>query len=360
MTIDDSSLKSVLALDVGTTGSERDDRIVSLATIRLDMQRLVETRTLGLLRAEFVFDPGKRSHPDAERVHGFDDWFLRHQPSFSEHAEEIERIVGGADLLVAHDAEFAVAALNREFAISGRLPLAQAQHCTLRTHRIFGNGGSGRLDALAARIGLSRRGAIHSSSENAWLALNLFLSVRMPALKPIPFEALPASATGNVRQVPARLVDDLPRRSPRSREAQERMSEMAALGGPSLAMHLANGRTIHEVFEWIRRLQDEQRGEEALRIALWLVIQTEDACVKAGCAVPYEVYERAAILLRLGNRRGDETAILERYRRQPHGLQGPHPKLIERLVRARSFVSAAEMTRSSIACDASLEHLRRA
>ena len=66
----------VVAVDIETTGLTAADRIVSLAAI------LVDTRDLAaggfdLKHLHIVVDPGRPSHPEAERVHGYADQVLR-------------------------------------------------------------------------------------------------------------------------------------------------------------------------------------------------------------------------------------------------------------------------------------------
>ena len=76
----------VAAVDVETTGLYSDDRVVTLGAWR------VNTAELGgnALHPEclhIIADPGRKSHPRAEEVHGYSDWTLRHQQPFSEHAQ---------------------------------------------------------------------------------------------------------------------------------------------------------------------------------------------------------------------------------------------------------------------------------
>ena len=72
---------NVLFLDVETTGLHSDDRVVPLAMLLLERDES-EGSEMKFSILHLVFDPGRRSHPRAEAVHGYDDWTWRHQNAF--------------------------------------------------------------------------------------------------------------------------------------------------------------------------------------------------------------------------------------------------------------------------------------
>ena len=74
----------VAALDVETTGLEAHDRVVSLGIILIDMDALLRTRRFELKLNHLIFSPGRSSHPEARRVHGYSDAFLRSQERFAD------------------------------------------------------------------------------------------------------------------------------------------------------------------------------------------------------------------------------------------------------------------------------------
>jgi DNA polymerase III epsilon subunit-like protein len=114
LAINEPTLPSkVVFVDVETTGLTDSDRIVSFAAILLDTQSL-KTGDFTVSVIHVVCDPGKKSHPRAASVHGFSDWVLRHQDPFSKYAGEIELLLGKADLIVAHNANFDMNFINRE------------------------------------------------------------------------------------------------------------------------------------------------------------------------------------------------------------------------------------------------------
>jgi len=63
---------SVLFVDIETTGLHGVDRIVSLGAIRLPTFEML-TGILQFDQIHLIFDPGRKSHPKAEEVHGYDD-----------------------------------------------------------------------------------------------------------------------------------------------------------------------------------------------------------------------------------------------------------------------------------------------
>ena len=87
------------SIDVETTGLSPADRIVSIAIVQMKPDS-VSTKSLDLNALYLIFDPGKRSHADAERVHGWSDWTLRHQDFFTSHAAGVFEMLSGTDLLV--------------------------------------------------------------------------------------------------------------------------------------------------------------------------------------------------------------------------------------------------------------------
>jgi len=162
-------------LDVETTGLHSDDRVVSFAGILLKTEDLKQGE-LDLNFIHLIFDPGRKSHPKAEEVHGYSDWLLRHQDPFGEHVSMVENLIAQADLLVAHNAEFDLRFINAELAALGRPPVKKPVYCTMEGHRRLDMPGSASLSAIATRLGLARSGQVHSALEDAWLAMMAYLA----------------------------------------------------------------------------------------------------------------------------------------------------------------------------------------
>jgi DNA polymerase III subunit epsilon len=165
---------NIVFVDVETTGLRADDKIVSFGAIKAATRATFEGRAGALDVCHLIFDPGKASHPRAEAVHGYADWTLRHQDLFAQHAKTVHALIHSADLLVAHNAAFDVAFINREFERSGMAPIAIPSHCTMRAATVlFGAGGSS-LTASCRRVGLARSGERHGALEDAYLAMRIY------------------------------------------------------------------------------------------------------------------------------------------------------------------------------------------
>lgn len=164
----------VFFFDVETTGLHKMDRIVSFAGILLDTSTLLN-KQIGARIVQTVCDPGKRSHPQAEKVHGYDDWTLRHQTPFCDSADIILDFLNEADLIVSHNIDFDRSFLIREFYAAGRTFIPKKEYCTMQAHRQFGFGGRSSLNAVASRIGYFRSEQRHGALEDAYLAMMIYL-----------------------------------------------------------------------------------------------------------------------------------------------------------------------------------------
>jgi DNA polymerase III epsilon subunit-like protein len=77
-------------IDIETTGLRPHDRTVALAAIRLIGLKMPPDGHYYL-----VFDPRKDNHPEAEAIHGWDDWTLRFQGLFAAVAMVARRLSRG-------------------------------------------------------------------------------------------------------------------------------------------------------------------------------------------------------------------------------------------------------------------------
>jgi DNA polymerase-3 subunit epsilon len=165
--------------------------------------------------------PSKKSHPKAEAVHGYSDWVLRHQDSFSAYAETIESFFNSADLVVSHNAEFDFGFYKREMELAARLPIAKPTFCTMNTYRQRGS-----LDAVCQRIGAARNGDLHGALEDAWLAMRVYLWLNQRGFSdelPIEFRSGPS----NFKAAPPLPVGPLPRR-------RRKVKEVAAINAEAM------------------------------------------------------------------------------------------------------------------------------
>lgn len=175
----------IVSLDVETTGFHSRDRIVSLGAWRIDTQEK-PSNSFACECLHLIVDPGKKSHPKAEQVHGYSDWTLRHQDPFSDHAKVVSAFLSEADLVVAHNASFDLKFIEREYRALGQEPPAINRYCTMEGYRRRGTG-SAALAAICNEIGLARAQEKHGALEDAWLAFMVYCWLENANMKLIPF-----------------------------------------------------------------------------------------------------------------------------------------------------------------------------
>ena len=165
----------VVAVDVETTGLHSHDRIVSLGAIWLPTAPLAEG-SFNVSYIHLIFDPGRKSHPKAEEVHGYDDWVLRHQEPFEKYADYIRKFIYAGEVVIAHNADFDLSFINREMENAGKAArINRPIYCTMQGYRASGRGGSAGLASVCADIGLARAGHRHGALEDAWMSLMVYL-----------------------------------------------------------------------------------------------------------------------------------------------------------------------------------------
>lgn len=199
----------IVAVDVETTGLHSDDRVVSLGAVKLDLSKS-DGANFSLQAIHLIFDPRRRSHPKAEAVHGYDDWLLRHQDPFEDHAEFIWKFIHGAPLIVAHNAPFDASFIEREFALSACPPISRKITCTMERHRTLGRPGRASLTNICRDMGLARASEHHSALEDAFFALLVCLNQHGCNIK---FDVPVFSPPGNLRSASPHPGFPLPRRS---------------------------------------------------------------------------------------------------------------------------------------------------
>jgi DNA polymerase III subunit epsilon len=207
----------VFILDTETTGIHSNDRIVSFAGITLDTAELADDK-FSVLISHLIFDPGRKSHPRAEAVHGYSDWVLRHQEPFSDYADLIRENVEAADLIVAHNAEFDLNFLNREFALLGQTLPEKPVLCTMTEYRSR-YVGKANLDTVLTSIGLARSGVTHGALEDAWLTMMAYVWLNKVPINYLPASVLDGnnvSSPTNMKPVPPLPDGPLPRRKRKS------------------------------------------------------------------------------------------------------------------------------------------------
>ena len=168
---------SIIAVDVETTGLTPDDRIVTLGAWRVNTSDL-DREALQVDCIHLIADPGRKSHPRAEEVHGYSDWVLRHQQPFSEHADAVREFLSGGDILIAHNASFDLEFIRREYRALGQDAPNFNACCTMNDFRRSGRPGRASLNAICQQMGLGRVGKSHGALEDSWLALMVYFWLR--------------------------------------------------------------------------------------------------------------------------------------------------------------------------------------
>jgi DNA polymerase-3 subunit epsilon len=182
-----TSQDRALFVDVETTGLHGSDRIVSLGAIELDIPSLRQGR-FEFRGTYLIFNPGKKSHPQALAVHGFSDWVLQHQEPFEAYAQELKAMFLSCNRVVAHNASFDQRFISNEFHLAGAPLNCSDFYCTMQAYRLR-TGGPAGLDAVMARMGVGGRGKRHGAFEDAWRAMMVYLwlhDLPVPSLDMMP------------------------------------------------------------------------------------------------------------------------------------------------------------------------------
>jgi len=163
-----------IVLDTETTGLDptAGDRIVEVGCVEL-INHIPTGRTF-----HRYVNPERPMPPDAARVHGLDDAFLRDKPGFAAIADELVAFLGD-DVLVAHNAEFDLAFVNAELARAGRPSVSRERMVdTLMLARNKHPMGPNSLDALCSRyfIDAGRR-TLHGALLDAELLAEVYIEL---------------------------------------------------------------------------------------------------------------------------------------------------------------------------------------
>ena len=163
-------------LDTETTGlsAENGDRIIEIGCVELVRRKLTGNNR------HFYLNPGRDSHPDALRIHGISNEFLRDKPVFGAVAEELMAYLQGAEVII-HNAPFDVGFLNKELALIGRPAL---RHCvaqvtdTLAMAKDMFPGKRNSLDALCDRLEVDNSGrTLHGALLDAELLADVYINL---------------------------------------------------------------------------------------------------------------------------------------------------------------------------------------
>jgi DNA polymerase-3 subunit epsilon len=287
-------------VDVETTGLTELDRIVSFAGIFFDASK--SSQVIDCLSfVHIICDPGRKSHPRAEEVHGYSDWVLRHQESFSQNAEDIVDFLSKSEIIVSHNAEFDIKFINRELVAAGFDELNKPTFCTMQSYRQRTLGRSS-LSAAAAHIGLARSGVRHGALEDAWLAMMIYFWLhKIP--QQVPFSVFGNAEPKNLRPSSPLPAGPLPRRK-KVPSVDSQISKQATRNYSN--EHLSAAWELFEDKDYVSALE---RAYLAIR----------DDVEKLGSLPDGRPYEIACMILRRQVRLSEEQELLWEYFRRVLG-----------------------------------------
>lgn len=151
-----------IVLDTETTGLDpkTGDRIVEIGCVEM-VNRFLTGRTF-----HKYLNPERSMPPDAFKVHGLSEGFLKDKPKFIEVADAFLDFIGEDSTLVIHNAEFDIKFLNHELTRVARPVITSDRvSCSLILARRKHPGQPNSLDALCSRYGIdnshrTRHGAL--------------------------------------------------------------------------------------------------------------------------------------------------------------------------------------------------------
>jgi len=226
-------------VDVETTGTSSDDRIVSLGLVTVDgdgpdfLKSLVGSEDFESRLVHLVFNPGRSSHWAARKVHGLSDEFLAQQPPFADYAEAVWKRLSECNQLDAHNAAFDGRLLDAEFIRCGLPPVGHRMTCTMVDWRRSSPATSARLDAILATIGRYRTGRHHGALEDAWncfVVRKLLLTGRLRQVG--TFSDIPAHSTGFSNQAEGTSPE-----KPRKRSVRQSRSDTGSVSTATSPLH---------------------------------------------------------------------------------------------------------------------------
>jgi DNA polymerase-3 subunit epsilon len=161
-------------LDTETTGLSPDngDRLIELGCIEMVNRRLTGNNL------HLYFNPERKNHEDAVRIHGLTDEFLADKPLFAACVDDIVRYLEGAEVII-HNAAFDVGFLNEELRRTGRGPVsgivAKVSDTLLMAREMF-PGKSNSLDALCKRLEVDNSNrTLHGALLDAGLLAEVYI-----------------------------------------------------------------------------------------------------------------------------------------------------------------------------------------
>lgn len=163
-----------IVLDTETTGlsAEGGDRIIEIGCVELFARKLTGNNK------HFYLNPGRDSHPDALKVHGISNEFLKDKPKFAAVADELLAYVQDAEIII-HNAAFDVGFLDKELDLIGRPAfgsfVSEVTDTLVMAKEMY-PGKRNSLDALCDRLGVDNSGrTLHGALLDAELLADVYI-----------------------------------------------------------------------------------------------------------------------------------------------------------------------------------------
>lgn len=163
-------------LDTETTGlsAEGGDRVIEIGCVEMFSRKLTGNNR------HFYLNPGRDSHPDALRVHGITNEFLKDKPQFAAVADDLMAYLQGAEIVI-HNASFDVGFLDKELQLIGRSGLTTCVAAitdTLAMAKEMYPGKRNSLDALCDRLGVDNSSrTLHGALLDAELLADVYINL---------------------------------------------------------------------------------------------------------------------------------------------------------------------------------------
>ena len=165
-----------IVLDTETTGLDASagHRIIEIGAIEICDRRLTGQHL------HYYLQPDRRVDPEAQKIHGLSDEFLRDKPRFAELAQPLIAFIRDAELII-HNAPFDVGFLNHELNRLGQ-GLTLEQCCTITDTLVLAKrlhpGQRNSLDALCRRYNVDNSHRdLHGALLDAQILARIYLAM---------------------------------------------------------------------------------------------------------------------------------------------------------------------------------------
>jgi DNA polymerase-3 subunit epsilon len=162
-----------IVLDTETTGLSPKDghRVVEIAAVEL----IHRNRTGNAFHC--YINPERNMPPEAEKIHGLSESFLKQHPTFDHHATQFLEFIQDAQLVI-HNATFDMGFLNFELQALGYPMLKNPVIDTLRLAKKRFPGSPASLDALCRRFQIDRSQRIkHGALIDTHLLVDVYIEL---------------------------------------------------------------------------------------------------------------------------------------------------------------------------------------